>query len=335
MIVTLYRIDRTAQTVSFITCEDTDNAIQENLMEQNEVQTVSFDDLLTHLEEFKDRFIEFEGLAVKMIVRMGKADKEHTVPYAAFNDFAELNQDNFFLSLYAKTLRTLYDEGRSSANSLLKAAVAGKILREYKDRCNAMMSGIRDMLNDGWNFGTQPEEMQFFRTDSVAYVLRGKRTYEVWHIADAALTGFFYDLGEAIHLLGLHVLQCDFCHRRYLGTLRSVSCSRQKCKLAYTKQQRKSKEQTPYIHERNVYNGYIRVAVCRFKKEVHGDQELADQLKEQAKKIFEPLFIALSEYELEDRLPDEALDNLYDQKKAEISELAEKMVQEWRKAHGL
>lgn len=71
------------------------------------------------------------------------------------------------------------------------------------------------------------------------------------------------------------------------------------------------------------------------KKEVHGDQKLTDRLKEHAKKIFEPLFIALLEYKLEERLPDEVLDNLYDQKKAEISELAEKMVQEWREEHGV
>lgn len=317
--ILLYSIDEQTKNVIFVVTED-DEKVWGNISE--DMQTFfSFDDIFRDITEFRNGFLDYEKLIDELIGAINGRGAVFREILARFDDM-RLGSFNFFTHYYSDTLRDVFTKARADidkANPLFNT----KALKKSTEYVNNVFNHIREVMRDDWNFDFNSEsDLQAFKLNFDKIIIRGNDRNDVYTIADTALVNFFYDFSFAIHKLKLYVCSCKYCGKVFLGKKNAVACDAESCQATYQREvknaKRRKRENSTYKIYSTRLSNYIGQQKTKLPAEVLDDPELVAKFDQQRKIFTAILTDKISEYEMERRLPDKALDDFYEKMKQDV-----------------
>lgn len=251
---------------------------------------------------------------------------------AQFDDM-RLRSFNFFTRYYSDTLRDVFTKARTDivkANPLFNT----KALKKSTEYVNEVFNHIREIMRDDWNFDFNSEsDLQTFRLSFDKLIIRGNDINEIYTMADVSLVNFFYDFSFAIHKLKLYVCKCKYCHWEFLGAKNSICCDGKECQEKYLHEKKNEKRRAydngDYQKYRTRLSNYIGQQKPKLYEKVNADPEVLERFDMERKIYTKIMKDKIDEYQAENRLPDEDLDNFYKDLTKKFARFWTGLVAEW------
>lgn len=317
--ILLYRIDEQAKNVVFVVTENNEKA-WENISE--DMQTVlSFDEIFGDITEFRNGFLDYEQLTDELIGAINGRDAVFREILARFDD-NRLNSFNFFTRYYSDTLRDVFTEVREDIDKA-GAFFNTRALKKSTEYVNEVFNHIREVMRDDWNFDFNSEsDMKAFKLSFDKIIIRGNDRNDIYTAADTALVNFFYDFSFAIHKMKLYVCSCKYCNKQFLGMKNAVCCDAEECQETYQRElrnaKRREKDNSTYKVHINRLSNYIGQQKTKLSPAVLESPVLVKKFDDRRKVFMKFMRDKISEYEAENRLPDEEFNSFYDKMKQDV-----------------
>ena len=317
--ILLYRIDEQAKNVVFVITEDNEKAWG-NITEDNQT-ILGFDNIFSDITEFRNSFLDYEQLTDELIGAINGRGEVFRETLARFDD-NRLNSFNFFTRYYSDMLRDVFLSAREDIDKA-GALFNTRALKKSIEYVQNIFNHIRDVMRDDWNFDFNSEsELQAFKLSFDKVIIRGNDRNEIYTIADMSLINFFYDYSFAIHSLHLYVCSCKYCNKQFLGMKNAVCCDAEECQETYQRElrnaKRREKDNSTYKVHINRLSNYIGQQKTKLSPAVLESSELVKKYDDQRKVFMKFMRDKISEYEAENRLPDEELNSFYDKVKQDV-----------------
>lgn len=332
--ILLYRIDEQAKDVIFVVTED-DEKLWGNISE--DMQTIlSFDEIFRDITEFRDGFLDYEQLTDELIGAINGSGTMFRKILERFDD-NRLNSFNFFTRYYSDTLRGIFLSARADID---KAGTFfnTRALKKSTEYVNAVFNNIREVMRDDWNFDFNSEsDMKAFRLSFDKIIIRGNDRNDIYTVADTALVNFFYDFSFAIHSRKLYVCSCKYCSKVFLGMKNAVCCDGLECQATYQNElknaKRRERDNGTYQKYNTRLSNYIGQQKPKLSARVNEDSEVLDRFDKERKVYTQILKDKIEEYQAENRLPDEEMEQFYTQLRKKFARFWNGLVVEWEKEH--
>ena len=332
--ILLYRIDEQAKNVIFVVTED-DKKVWENITD--DMQTIlSFDEIFRDITEFREGFLDYEKLTDELIAAINGRGAVFREILERFDD-SMLGSFNFFTRYYSDLLRSIFISARADidkANLLFNT----KTLKKSTEYVSNVFNNIREVMRDDWNFDFNSEsELQAFRLSFDKVIIRGNDRNDIYTVADTALVNFFYDFSFAIHSRKLYVCSCKYCGKVFLGMKNAVACDGVECQEKYQRDlknaKRRERDNGTYEVYKTRLSNYIGQQKPKLSAKVNEDSEVLSRFDEERKVYTKIMKDKIDEYQAENRLPDEEMDQFYVQLRKKFARFWNGLAAEWAKEH--
>lgn len=317
--ILLYRIDEQTKNVIFVVTMNNEN---EWLTISDNTETIlSYDELFRDITEFRSSFLDYEKLTDELIESINGRGNTFRNMMKCFDD-NYLNSFNFFTRYYSDILRRIFMSARKDIDKA-GAFFNTKALKKSTEYVNSIFNHIREVMRDDWNFDFNSEcDLQAFKLSFDKVIIRGNDYNEIYTVADTALVNFFYDFSFAIHNRKLYVCKCKFCGNQFLGMKNAVCCDNAECQEKYQRETKNAKRRERENSTYKVYitrlSNYIGQQKTKLPDEILDNPELVKMFDEQRKIFSAKMHEKISEYEIENRLPDKSLDDFYEKMKQDV-----------------
>ena len=332
--ILLYRIDEQAKNVIFVVIED-DERLWGNISE--DMQTVlSFDEIFRDIMEFRDGFLDYEQLIDELIGAINGRGEVFRTILERFDD-NRLNSFNFFTRYYSDTLREIFLSARQEIDKA-GAFFNTRVLKKSTEYVDEVFNNIREVMRDDWNFDFNSEsDMKAFRVKYDKVIIRGNGRNDIYTVADTALVNFFYDFSFAIHSQKLYVCSCKYCGKVFLGMKNAVCCDGEVCQAAYQRElkneKRRERDNGTYQKYKTRLSNYIGQQKPKLSARVNEDSEVLAKFDEERKVYTKILKDKIEEYQAENRLPDEEMEQFYIQLRKRFARFWNSLAEEWENEH--
>ena len=332
--ILLYRIDEQAKNVIFVVVED-DEKLWGNISE--DMQTVlSFDEIFRDITAFRDGFLDYEQLTDELIGAINGRGEVFRTILARFDD-NRLNSFNFFTRYYSDTLRDIFLSARADIDKA-GAFHNTRTLKKVTGYVNEVFNNIREVMRDDWNFDFNSEsDMKAFRVKYDKVIIRGNDRNDIYTVADTALVNFFYDFSFAIHSRKLYVCRCKYCGKVFLGMKNAVCCDGEECQAAYQhelkNEKRRERDNGTYQKYKTRLSNYIGQQKPKLSSRVNEDSEVLAKFDKERKVYTKILKDKIEEYQAENRLPDDEMEQFYIQLRKKFARFWTGLAVEWEKEH--
>ena len=312
--ILLYRIDEQVKNVIFVVTEDNEK-VWGNISE--DMQTVlSFDEIFRDITEFRNGFLDYEQLTDELIGAINGRGAVFREILARFDD-NHLNSYNFFTRYYSDRLRGIFLSARADIDKA-GAFFNTRALKKSTEYVNEVFNNIREVMRDDWNFDFNSEsDMKAFRLSFDKIIIRGNDRNDIYTVADTALVNFFYDFSFAIHSRKLYVCGCKYCSKVFLGKKNAVCCDSEECRATYQhelkNEKRRERDNGTYQKYNTRLSNYIGQQKPKLSAKVNEDSEVLDRFDKERKVYTQILKDKIEEYQAENRLPDEEMEQFYTQ----------------------
>lgn len=230
-------------------------------------QVYSFDDILSQLEDFRDnRSAIFEHLRLSMMNGLNERIKAKELAQNLMPVVLD-NKDNVFFQYYSELLTKAYmkigEPVLMPKDYVIEMLNHKKLVEQARTELQKQFDEILQAMNDERNFDySATGEILVALQDLQLAVIRTEDSNTVYRVADKLLLSFFYEFSYAVSEAGIKVCECRFCKRHFLGTSEAVCCGSDACQAEHTRlkkqQLRQNRKNSPYTHEADNYNTYVR-----------------------------------------------------------------------------
>ena len=332
--ILLYRIDEQAKNVIFVVTED-DPKLWGNISE--DMQTIlSFDEIFRDITEFRNGFLDYEQLTDELIGTINGRGAVFREILERFDD-NRLNSFNFFTRYYSDTLRDIFLSARADIDKA-GAFFNTRALKKFTEYVNEVFNNIREVMRDDWNFDFNSEsDMKAFRLSFDKIIIRGNDRNDIYTVADTALVNFFYDFSFAIHSRKLYVCSCKYCGKVFLGKKNAVCCDGTECQATYQNElknaKRRERDNGTYQKYLTKLSNYIGQQKPKLSARVNEDSEVLQRFDKERKAYTQILKDKIEEYQAENRLPDDEMEQFYIQLRKKFARFWNDLAVEWEKEH--
>lgn len=332
--ILLYRIDEQAKSVIFVVTEDNESVWGK--ISEDAYSVISFDDVFRDITEFRNGFLDYEQLTDELIGAINGRGAVFREILERFDD-NRLNSFNFFTRYYSDTLRDLFTEARADIDKA-GAFFNTRALKKSTEYVNEVFNHIREVMRDDWNFDFNSEsDMKAFRLSFDKIIIRGNDRNDIYTVADTALVNFFYDFSFAIHKMKLYVCSCKYCGKVFLGKKNAVCCDGEECQTTYQNElknaKRRERDNGTYQKYNTRLSNYIGQQKPKLSAKVNDDSEVLDRFDKERKIYTQILKDKIEEYQAENRLPDDEMEQFYTQLRKKFARFWNGLAVEWEKEH--
>ena len=332
--ILLYRIDEQAKSVIFVVTEDNESVWGK--ISEDAYSIVSFDDVFRDITEFRNNFLDYEQLTDELIGAINGRGAVFREILERFDDNS-LNSFNFFTRYYSDTLRDVFTEARADIDKA-GAFFNTRALKKSTEYVNEVFNHIREVMRDDWNFDFNSEsDMKAFRLSFDKIIIRGNDRNDIYTVADIALVNFFYDFSFAIHKMKLYVCSCKYCGKVFLGKKNAVCCDGEKCQDTYQNElknaKRRERDNGTYQKYNTRLSNYIGQQKPKLSAKVNDDSAVLDRFDKERKIYTQILKDKIEEYQAENRLPDDEMEEFYTQLRKKFARFWNGLAVEWEKEH--
>lgn len=331
---TIYRINETDCTINIAqSVQNDEESIHGAVLN---TRTFTFDELMNQHKIFREHTDPFDTFRDRLhsALRIGRSIEVSTEDMVA--RFISEYGENVFFKGFVSAVTELYDNERYQ---LLKP----NDMLFVKLNKNKIQTSISEHINDffGIQLSLMCSEAYFSHTVNFEHFsLQSGRTitvtddytFNVFRESDNCLLTVLAEIGQLVHRNKWMVCKCGFCHKLFLGTEEEVCCHSADCLEAQKQQKEKNIEENTreYSAIKRDYDSYVR----RYKGYLDAaeiDRFHPDDYDEfiQAKQERMDKMTALKKKLIRNDLPSDELYVLGKQFKAEIKDLAEKILEKY------
>jgi len=332
-ITTYYSIDFTNNKVIFLTAEQ--NLTSWESIPADAYTTISFDEILNDIIEFRALFLNFENLKDRLISLLpGDGAVFHNTLKELYSIY--INSSNYFTRYYNDYIYNFYVKERDS----IKAIILDKTLKSAIDNINNEYNRIRKATNYKYYFSLNSNcSIQVISCEEKKYVIRSHDRNEIYYEANILLSNLFYDLSSIIQNKKLNICRCKYCKSFFFGSKNNVCCNDVSCRDKHLhiikNEQRREKSKDPYVKHITLLNDYLSQQTYQLKAIVQENMNFVDKFKSRNSEFRQKMKDEIERCRIENIIPGPDQDIFLKKLQAEIFVYRTRIADEWKSKNNI
>lgn len=325
---TYYSIDFTNNKVVMLSKLDNKNSWES--IPADAYTTISFDELLNDIIEFRTVFSDFVNLKERVIPLLSGDGTLFRNTIKELYDIIN-NSSKYFTRYYADYIYNYFIEQKDSINFVILQKSLANAIKRIDNKFNV----INKTINYEHYFNLKSNcNIQVINFDDKKYVIRSQDRNEIYHEADILFSNLFYDLSSIIHNKKLHICKCKYCKKFFFGSKNNVCCINPACKDKHLhiikNEQRKKKSNSLYGIHLTKLNSYLSQQTHQLKSIVQEDMYYVNKFKSRNGEFRQRLKDEIERCRIENIIPGSDQDVFLKKLQAEIFIYRTKIADEWK-----
>lgn len=325
---TYYSIDFANNKVVMLTKDEKQNSWES--IPADVYTTISFNELLNDIIEFRTIFSDFENLKERLFSLL---TREIALFHNTLKELYDIinNSSKYFTRYYTDYIYNFFLKERAS----IKAVILERSLKSAIESINNEFDKIRNAINYEYYFNLKSNScIQVLDWDDIKYVIRSHDRNEIYHKADKLFSHLFYDLSYIIHNKKLYICKCKYCKKYFFGSENNDCCGDTSCKSKHLNilknEKRRKKSKGPYEIHITALNDYLSQQTFQLKAIVQEDMYYVNKLKSRNGEFRNRLKDEIERCRTENIIPGHDQDVFLHKLEAEIYIYRTKIADEWK-----